>query len=350
MQNALAVALTPAVPPLAPRCNAAALGELEQADNGPAPMLHSRHSALAAADLVAPDVRVSRLSRSEGHATPARTHPEVSVLALTTYAAPAIPRLAPMSAADERAPATARGAARAATEQLPPEAPQVATHRDGRDHLGRQADARPSELEPERKRQAPLVPHAAVLGIERTPGEVGEGATPAPVPPLGQQVGDAVAQAVAGPRAPDWEQAAARGAPRKGEALRLLDVSLEPAELGSVRVRLALREANLRVELEAARPETGRLLGVEQMDIGERLEAAGYALESLTISTADSTPAERIARGAPDVTGIGLGQPRFGTPQSGRETNGETRQPPRPAGAKPEAGLPPHETVSGLYV
>jgi hypothetical protein len=159
-----------------------------------------------------------------------------------------------------------------------------------------------------------------------------------------------VKQAFGGPGAPDWERAAVRGGPRKGEVLRLMDLSLEPAELGSVRVRLALREATLRVELEAAKPETGRLLAVEQKQIGERLEAAGYALESLTISTADSALAERTARGVPDATGLGLGQPRFGTPQSGRETNGETRQPPRAAGAKREAGLPAHEPVSGLYV
>jgi hypothetical protein len=320
---------------------------------------NGRQSASAVADLVSGETRAP--PAPSGHLPAPRTHPEVAVLALATHAMPALPpRVLARPAAHEVAAAVHSGAlappADCSAVSPPRLMAETPCEREGSDNRARLSDAGPAESEPGRHREAPPTPHGPAGG-EPIAGASRDGAAGVPLPPLGQQLHDAVQQSLAAPeaRGPDWEPAAVpRGGAAKGETLRVLDVSLEPAELGSMRVRLALRDATLRVEIEAAMPETARLLADEQTQLGDRLQAAGYVLEAVVVSAAGdgpATPAGGHGRALPDPTGTPPGQGRLDT-GSGRHGGGET---PRGAsqaarGAREAAPAAPDQALDGLYV
>jgi chemotaxis protein MotD len=170
---------------------------------------------------------------------------------------------------------------------------------------------------------------------------------------LNEAVRAALAEAAVG--GPDWEPATtAHARPAAGETNRILDLSLQPAELGSIRVRLALREATLRVELVAAKSETVRWLAEEQSQLGTRLEAAGYTLEALAISAAGGGTADPIARDGFMLAGGMPEQLRSGTPGSGREPNeGASPKPSRhhlSAAHDGSGSAQPREDRGGVYI
>ena len=70
--------------------------------------------------------------------------------------------------------------------------------------------------------------------------------------------------------------------------VRVLNLQLEPENLGRVIVKLRLSGPRLTLQVDAERPDTLRLIGDDEKLLSERLKSAGYAIESLAIRTVDS--------------------------------------------------------------
>lgn len=108
-------------------------------------------------------------------------------------------------------------------------------------------------------------------------------------------------------------------APQSGasdQPLRILTISLEPAELGNVTVRLRLVGAAISVHLAADRRETSQMLDQQRDTIQELMQSAGYV--------ADVAP---VQHGSLDGFQAGSGQPQSSLPGQQQQ-----QQQPQPQG------------------
>jgi chemotaxis protein MotD len=87
------------------------------------------------------------------------------------------------------------------------------------------------------------------------------------------------------------------------QPLRILTISLEPAALGNVTVRLRLVGAAISVHLAADRRETSQMLNQQRDTIQELMQSAGYV--------ADVAP---VQHGSLDGFQAGSGQPQSSSP------------------------------------
>lgn len=79
-----------------------------------------------------------------------------------------------------------------------------------------------------------------------------------------------------------------------GRMLRMLDITLEPANLGAVHVRLELRDGTLSLAVTADRAATALILDQEQDALCQRLAEAGY--NDATISISDGQSDQQVTR------------------------------------------------------
>jgi hypothetical protein len=70
-------------------------------------------------------------------------------------------------------------------------------------------------------------------------------------------------------------------------ATQILHLQLEPEKLGKVIVKMRLSGSKLELQVEAERPETMRLIGDDKTLLSDRLQSAGYAIDTLVIRTSD---------------------------------------------------------------
>jgi hypothetical protein len=89
--------------------------------------------------------------------------------------------------------------------------------------------------------------------------------------------------------------------------VQILHLQLEPENLGKVTVKMRLTGPKLELQVEAERPETGRLIGNDKDLLSSKLQSAGYAIDTLVIRTADlPAPPPGLA------AGTGAGQEQYG--------------------------------------
>jgi hypothetical protein len=116
-----------------------------------------------------------------------------------------------------------------------------------------------------------------------------------PVPSLSpvQQIATSIIEAAdaassaeeAGPAPP----AGAPASPQKGlQPLQVLDIKLEPADLGSVSVKLRLSGTKLELHIEVAQKDTLPLLHKEGDSLSSQLQSSGYSVDTLTIKAAEN--------------------------------------------------------------
>lgn len=70
--------------------------------------------------------------------------------------------------------------------------------------------------------------------------------------------------------------------------LRTLDLTLSPADLGSVRLRLSLSSNSLSIEAEASKASTAKLLNDDRPNLERGLKDAGYDISSVKITDASA--------------------------------------------------------------
>ena len=140
--------------------------------------------------------------------------------------------------------------------------PVVRAHADGTAH------ASPAAGAAER-------PPLAVSGAQSAQAAPGTTATPA------SQVAEAVSRDLA-ELAPSRIALSGTGAPNR--PLRSMQLQLNPAELGSVNVRLQSAEGELRVSIRAESEETARMLSRDSETIRSALRAAGISAQEITVT------------------------------------------------------------------
>jgi chemotaxis protein MotD len=114
-----------------------------------------------------------------------------------------------------------------------------------------------------------------------------------------EQVADRVARAAlanasdARPPEPSSASAKSPSAP----LIRVLHIELQPADLGTVTVRMTLKDDVLEVQLDVGRQETARLLQRDRETLSNVLRSAGYQVDAMTVRVAepDRAPAAPAA-------------------------------------------------------
>lgn len=71
-------------------------------------------------------------------------------------------------------------------------------------------------------------------------------------------------------------------------AVKVLHIQLQPAELGTVTVRMVLTRDALEVQLDVSRQETAQLLQQDREVLSKVLQSTGYVLDGLTVHVVDA--------------------------------------------------------------
>jgi chemotaxis protein MotD len=153
--------------------------------------------------------------------------------------------------------------------------------------------------------------------------------TPLSLPSPVQQIADKlVADIASSGEARPADGTAAVPAAATAQSLKVLTVQLNPAELGVVTVRIALKSDVLELQIEADRRETARLVDADRETLSRVLRSAGYNVETVTVRAVD--PAS-----GPAAVGSQHASPD-GSPQPSQAGNSQSDA--RPSGGRGQAG------------
>lgn len=196
----------------------------------------------------------------------------------------------------------------------------------------------------------PALPGAAEANLSTTPS-LPAGALSGPAAAPAQQVAAAVLAEL--PRGPAGVvPGALPGAPAGEGPLKLLTLQLHPADLGTVLVRMRLRDGQLEMNLQASREDSARLLREGGEVLNDLLRQGGYRPESVTVTV---TSASAESRGASGNPGSQQGQGAQGFPGQGESGANQGRPTQDQAGRRSSPGGDPaasdlhermHESVS----
>ncbi|KAB2917451.1 MAG: hypothetical protein F9K29_09475 [Hyphomicrobiaceae bacterium] len=117
---------------------------------------------------------------------------------------------------------------------------------------------------------------------------------PAPVQQFARQVASPGVPGDGTPK-PDTFNPFARIAPAP---VKVLYIQLQPAELGTVMVRMALKNDALELHLEVSRQETARLIDSDRETLTKILQSAGYMIDGVTLNVSKSDQAVLPAGGS----------------------------------------------------
>lgn len=117
-----------------------------------------------------------------------------------------------------------------------------------------------------------------------------DGGQPAVQPPTNQIANRVIAEAALGP---SQRTGGVPEMPTMKPALKILNIQLQPADLGTVTVRMELKNAELSLHVEADRPETADLIRSDQDTLSKLLRSAGFAVDpaSIRVGEGDRTVA-----------------------------------------------------------
>jgi hypothetical protein len=173
--------------------------------------------------------------------------------------------------------------------------------------------------------QAPAMANGA--GAARA-AEAAPSSAPTPVSQIARQI---VADlATERPRAPAFAsgEATERTATGPGgSVLRVLHIKLEPETLGSITVRVSLKDNVINLELSAARHETALVIEKDREALSSALKSAGYLVDGITSQTGEAPRATsqviQAANADAQASFSSSQQSQSGLSQSGRQGGGQ---------------------------
>jgi chemotaxis protein MotD len=162
----------------------------------------------------------------------------------------------------------------------------------------------------------------------------GVGTTPAPTQQVAGRIVSAVLAAQQDSRPADARSAIDAAMPNSASApvVKVLRLQLQPADLGTITIRVSLREDALDIRLEASRRGTADMLQRDQEALARLLSSAGCRLDGMvvTVSSADGT---QLADGRAAAFQSTAGPEQWGSSQSdpnGRSSGGRHNAPADP--------------------
>ncbi len=171
---------------------------------------------------------------------------------------------------------------------------------------------------------APVSEHAASSSY----GEAQHlsGATPTPAHQVAAQIvsaTEAIKSDAAGP--PGTVMAAPAAA---APVVKILRLELQPADLGTITIRMSLKEDALDIRVEASRSETVRMLQQDQDALARLLTGAGYRVDGMTVVSAPTHAAAVVDGGSQAFQSSSmLPQQGGAAPQSDSRSSGGRQDP-----------------------
>jgi chemotaxis protein MotD len=139
--------------------------------------------------------------------------------------------------------------------------------------------------------------------------------------PVTRQMVDGIASEIAPP--PDaggvGPSAAAAPAPLP-RPVKVVTIELSPAELGTLTVRISLRNDALELQVEASRRETARMVDADRDTLSSLLRSAGYHVETVTVRAVEQ-PAPAAVAGSAAGSQDGAPSPQSQSQSSGSQAD-----------------------------
>ncbi|MBA2125942.1 hypothetical protein DLM45_06850 [Hyphomicrobium methylovorum] len=140
-----------------------------------------------------------------------------------------------------------------------------------------------------------------------------------------------------------------------GQVLRAIDITLSPPDLGTVKVRMSLRENALEIDAAASKASTAKLLHDDRKGLEQSLRESGYDVSSLKISEASTSSSANFNSGTNPQDG---GQARTGflgqqaSDQQRREGAPSDQSQQRSSGERSNSGRNESDArqTSGIYI
>ncbi|MBX9592187.1 MAG: flagellar hook-length control protein FliK [Hyphomonadaceae bacterium] len=164
--------------------------------------------------------------------------------------------------------------------EVPLANPQVAVTaaRDGQ--LGTGTNAGAPRGEPQAGAEARLET-TSLAGRSDAPANAG------PALSVTQQIADRVAGAASALSGQAARPEAALAAKPFGGPVKVLNIQLQPADLGAVTIRMAVKDNALRLDLEVGSGDTASLIQRERETLSALLRSAGYLIDGVNVRIAD---------------------------------------------------------------
>lgn len=159
----------------------------------------------------------------------------------------------------------------------------------------------------------------AALQGARPEASAGGGQAPAPV----RLIATRILETAATTPPPGTEGASAAQAAAQSPLMtpaKVFHIQLQPAELGTVTVRMSLKDNTLRLEVEAGRGETARMLQNEGDTLSSLLRSAGYLVDGLEVRIGDTAATSNGGQSGTSTqwggqSGLSQGDARSSRPQ-----------------------------------
>jgi chemotaxis protein MotD len=127
------------------------------------------------------------------------------------------------------------------------------------------------------------------------------------------------------------------GKPAPGSVLRVLHIQLQPADLGTVTVRMSLKNNELELHVEAARADTARLIEKDRQMLESVVRSAGYAPEGVTVHIAEPDRTAGLSGPSNASSAFGQSMSSFHSGSSAPEGRGHGERAPFGRGGQGES-------------
>jgi chemotaxis protein MotD len=132
--------------------------------------------------------------------------------------------------------------------------------------------------------------------------------------------------------APDGHVASRTLGQPLGSPAKIIYIQLQPADLGTVTIRMSVKDQALQLDLEVGRGETAHMIQRERDNLSAMLRSAGYLIDGVDVRLAAPSAAHPpTGNGQPNANQqmLGGGQSRGGSQQEGRSQGSGQQQDPR---------------------
>ena len=116
--------------------------------------------------------------------------------------------------------------------------------------------------------------------------------------------------------------------PAASGVVKVLRLELQPADLGTITIRMSLKHDGLDIRVEASRHDTARLLQQDQDSLAKLLTSAGYRIDGMTVVSAPTHGAAAPDGGSQAFVPTSTPQQSGAGPQPDARSSGE-RSPPQ---------------------
>lgn len=166
-----------------------------------------------------------------------------------------------------------------------------------------------------------VAPEVPTVSIEHkaTSVAVDAGAQSGQVVPAVKQLANEIARTVSGVQPTGFQPVDVKPGMSK---LKVMHIQLQPESLGSLTVRMSLRDDMLELHIDAARAETADLIQRDREVLSSLLRAVGYTADDAQIRVTHADPSVTATMSANGDSGMGSSSSQSGSQAAGERSSG----------------------------